>query len=150
MTTALIGVLGALAGTIVGSLLTQRLQRRNLALARLHEARIDAYRTFAATAMEFRKAQMDRWFIENEYRPDSATHNVYAIRSAAWAAYYQIVLLAHDRAIIERAEEARDLVSSLKNATSREQLNTHGEACRDAVGRFANAARHEVAFLGRA
>jgi hypothetical protein len=144
MVTALIGVVGALGGTIVGSLLTQVLQRRNAAHARLHEARLDAYRDFAATVMDFRKALMDRWFIENEGRPHLDGHDVYATRSAVWAAYYQVLLVAGDYDIVRRAQEARDMTSSLKNVTTRADLNDQGDACRAAIGRFADAARQEV------
>lgn len=144
METALIGVVGALAGTIVGSLLTQLLQRRNAAQARLHEARLEAYRSFATAVMDFRKALMDRWFMENEDRPNLHGHDVYATRSAVWAAYYQVVLVAGDENIIQRAQHARELTSSLKNVTSRTDLNDRGDACRDAVGLFADVARQEV------
>src|SRR5687767_2039269 len=96
MWTALIGVVGALSGTIFGSLLTQWLQRRNVAHARLHEARLAAYSNFATAIMEYRKALMDRWFIENEGRPNLDGHDVYETRSAAWAAYFQVALVASD------------------------------------------------------
>ncbi|MDX3458319.1 hypothetical protein PV396_41380 [Streptomyces sp. ME02-8801-2C] len=145
MITTLIGVCGALAGGIVGSLITQLLQRRNAALDRLHEVRIDAYRNYAIAIMEFRKALMDRWFIENEGRPHLTGHAVYETRNAAWSAYFQVALVAGDRAIVARAEEARDLASALKNAADRAELNSQAEACRSAVGRFAELARHEVA-----
>src|SRR5712691_769969 len=150
MNTARIRVLGALAGTIVGSLLTQFLQRRNSTIARLHEARIDAYRTFAVSAMDFRAAQMERWFARSAGNADLVGNQVYSNRSRTWAAYYQIVLLAHQPEVVKRAEEARDLISSLKDATSREELNSLGEACREAVGRFADTARREVAASLRA
>jgi hypothetical protein len=145
MLTALIGVSGALAGGIVGALVTQLLQRRNAALARLHEVRIDAYRDYATAIMEFRKALMDRWFMENEGRPHLSGHAVHETRSTAWSAYYQVVLVAGDRDIVARAEEARDLTSSLKDVADRAELNTHAQACRSAVERFAELARHEVA-----
>jgi hypothetical protein len=147
MVTALIGVVGALAGTIVGSLLTQVLQRRNAAHARLHEARLEAYRGFATAVMDFRKALMDRWFIENEGRPHLDGHDVYATRSAVWAAYYQVLLVAGDDDIVQRAQQARDLTSSLKNVTTRADLNDRGDACRIAVGQFADAARQEVSLV---
>lgn len=60
MTAARVGVIGALVGAIVGALLTQYLQRRNAAYARLHESRIDTYQGFIAETMEIRKALTDR------------------------------------------------------------------------------------------
>ncbi|MFI9813489.1 hypothetical protein [Saccharothrix variisporea] len=148
MTTALIGVMGALVGTIVGSLLTQALQRRNAAYARLHEARLEAYQAFTAAVMNFRKALLDRWFTEHERRSDADSQEVYAMRSAVWAAYYQVMLVAGDPEIVRRAQQARDVASSLKDTTTRAELNERGDACRAAVGEFAVAARHELALIG--
>lgn len=146
MVTVLIGVVGALAGTIVGSLLTQILQRRNMAHARLHEARIEAYGSFAAAMMAYRKTLMDRWFIDNEGRHVDG-HDVYARRSAVWATYYQVQLVASDPAIVQRAQDARDMTSSMKNVTTRAELDDQGDACRTAVERFVDAARHEVSHV---
>jgi hypothetical protein len=147
MVTALIGVVGVLAGAIVGSFLTHALQRRNAAHARLHEARLEAYRNFAAAIMEFRKELMDRWFIENASKSCTDSHDVYAKRSVVWATYFQVLLVAGDRDVIRRADEARDVTSSLKNVTTRAELNSQGEACRAAIGRFVELARHEVGII---
>jgi hypothetical protein len=144
MLAVLIGVVGALSGTIVGSLLTQVLQRRNAAAGRLHEARIDAYGSFAAAVMDYRKALMDRWYINNESRAAPVGHDVYAMRSAVWAAYFQVLLVAGDTAIVRRAEQARDLTTSVKEASTRTELDDRGDVCRVAVGQFAEAARYEV------
>lgn len=144
MLAVLIGVVGALSGTIVGSLLTQFLQRSNAAAGRLHEARIDAYGRFAAAVMDYRRALMDRWFINNEGRAVPAGHDVYGMRSAVWAAYFQVLLVAGDSAIVRRAEQARDLTTSVKEASTREELDVRGEVCRVAVGQFAAEARHEL------
>jgi hypothetical protein len=144
MTAAFIGLTGALAGTIVGAFLTQALQRRNAAYARVHEARVEAYRAFALAAMEYRRALMDRWFVQNEGRPKSETENVYVKRSAVWTAYFQVELVAGDPAIAARAADARDITTLVKNATTREEVETAGEASREAVGRFVNLAKAEV------
>jgi hypothetical protein len=148
MVAVLIGVVGALAGTVVGSLLTQAMQRRNAAHARLHEARIEAYRSFATSVMEYRKALMDRWFIENEGRKVDG-HDAYARRSAVWAAYYQVLLVAGDHAIFQLAQDARDLTNSLRNATTKAELDDQSDVGRAAVERFAYAARHEISPVKR-
>jgi len=101
-------------------------------------------RNFAAAIMEFRKELMDRWFIENEGERRTDSHDVYAKRSVVWATYFQVLLVAGDRDVIRRADEARDVTSSLKNVTTRAELNSQGDACRAAIGRFVELARHEV------
>jgi hypothetical protein len=147
MMPVLIGVGGALAGTIIGSLLTQLLQRRNAASAKVHDARIDAYRTFAAAVMNYRSSLMDRWLNEHEGRCGAEAENVYTLRSAVWAAYFQVVLMAGDPEITARAAKAREITHAMKQATTREQLNAGDVASRDAVGRFADIARHEVSAV---
>ncbi|MDO2379819.1 hypothetical protein V4F30_22235 [Rhodococcus sp. IITD102] len=145
MTTGWVGVIGALMGAIVGALLTQHLQRRNAAHARLHESRIEAYRKFIAAMMEFRKTLTDRWHVESDnpaQEVDSA--QVYAARSAAWAAYYDVELLARDLDLIALALDARDRTAAIKNATDRSGLNTQTDLSRTAIGKFAQAAREEV------
>ncbi|MEU4690791.1 hypothetical protein [Actinoplanes sp. NPDC023714] len=147
MTPVLIGVAGALAGTIIGALITQFLQRRNVASAKVHDARIDAYRTFAAAVMNYRSALMGRWISENEGRPDGEAENVYTLRSAVWAAYFQVALVAGDPAIGASAERAREITHAIKRAKTREELEAGDRASRDAVGQFTAVARHEVSAV---
>lgn len=142
--TVFIGVFGTLAGTIIGALLTQGLQRRNVAHAKVHDARLDAYRTFAAAVMDYRRALIDRWFVENAGRPAAEAADVYGARSAVWAAYFQVVLVAGDRQIVDLAAQARDTTSDLKRVSTRDKIDAAGEDSRVAVGRFTEAARHEV------
>jgi hypothetical protein len=144
MTSAFIGVVGALAGTVLGALLTQGLQRCNAAYAKVHDARLEAYRTFAAAAMNYRRALIDRWFVENAGRPRSEAEDVYAARSALWAAYFQVVLVAADPAVVELAAGARDATRAIKHVTARENIDAAGDESRAAVGRFIDAARREV------
>ncbi|GAA3260694.1 hypothetical protein ACFO1B_56620 [Dactylosporangium siamense] len=142
-----VGVAGALAGTVIGALLTQLLQRRNTASAKVHDARLDAYRTFAAVTMNYRSALMDRWLLEHEGRAGAEAEHVYTLRSEVWAAYFQVVLVAGDREIAARAERAREATHAIKRATSRHELEASDVASREAVGRFADLARHEVSAV---
>jgi hypothetical protein len=144
MTAAFIGVFGALTGTILGALLTQGLQRRNAAFTKVHDARLDAYRTFAAAVMDYRRALIDRWYVDNAGRPLSQTENVYAARSTVWAAYFQVVLVAGDPRIVELAVRARDKTHAVKYANAPDEIDAAGEESRLAVGHFMEVARGEV------
>lgn len=62
MDAATTGVLGDLAGVLLGGFLTHVLDRRNAVSMRLHESRIGAYKLFASCAMDYRRAVMDQWF----------------------------------------------------------------------------------------
>jgi len=147
MRTVLIGVGGALTGTIVGALLTQFLQRRNAAFAKIHEARIDAYRVFAAVVMDYRSSLMDRWLHEHYGRRATEAENVYALRSAVWAAYFQVVLVAGNPQIPVCAAQARESTHALKRAATLDELTAGDRASRTAVGCFADIAHHEVATI---
>jgi hypothetical protein len=144
MMPVLIGVGGALAGTVIGALLTQLMQRRNVASAKVHDARIDAYRTFAAVVMSYRSSLMGRWLNEHTGSSPTEAENVYTLRSAVWAAYFQVVLVAGDSEIVECAAVAREITHAMKRARTREELDAGGVSSRDAVSRFADVARHEV------
>lgn len=147
MTAAWVGVVGALVGAVVGVLLTQYLQRRNTAYARLHESRIDAYQEFIAAMMEFRKALTDRWFTEHANTTGNTVDSaaVYAARSSAWTAYYKVELLAGDDRVVDAAREARDRTAAIKNAPDNTGLNSQADLSRIAVGEFAKLARAQIA-----
>ncbi len=63
-----IGVVGALAGTIVGAVLTQRLQRGTAAYTQLHEERLIGYSAFPAALMEYRRVLTERAFQSSQGR----------------------------------------------------------------------------------
>jgi hypothetical protein len=76
-------------------------------------------------------------------RVDSSA--VYAARSAAWAAYYDVELLAGDDALVAVARDARDRTAAIKNGADRAGVNAQADLSRTAIGRFAEAARAQVA-----
>lgn len=55
MEAAIIGLLGALLGAI----LTYAFNRKNAFETRIHQTRIDAYKTFAEAAMEYCRAEVE-------------------------------------------------------------------------------------------
>jgi hypothetical protein len=137
---AIIGLLGALLGAV----LTFAFNRKNAAEMRLHEARIDAYKTFAEAAMEYRRAVMDEWF--EDHRLDSKTEDddVHRARGSAWSAYYGVRLLTSEKAIGDLAHEALTHITALKKLDSRKDLNEQGERCRAEVEKFVESARADV------
>jgi hypothetical protein len=143
MNGAWVGVFGALAGTAIGAVLTQYLQRRVAAATRLHESRIDAYRGFITATMTLRKALTDRWFARDA-RSTIDNAAVYAARTAAWAAFFDVELLAADDRLVAAAALARDLTADIKGARNRDEVNQRAHASLEAVGRFAGSAREQV------
>lgn len=143
-----IGLIGTLAGVVIGSALTFVFGRRNAISERMHESRIDAYKSFAVAVMELRRALVNRWFVE-QGNPGTTGDDVYPIRSAAWSAYYVVQLVSQKKAITQKAKEALDLISDLKEVPDQASLNSLAEAGRAAVSAFVDAARADIAAKTR-
>ena len=148
MNAAIIGLIGTLAGVLFGSGLTFLFARRNAISGRMHESRIDAYKSFAAAVMELRRALLNRWFVRHG---DDGTppDDVYAIRSTAWSAYYAVQLVSQDKSLAEKAKQALDLIASMKDAPDEESLNERSDHGREALSLFVDAARDDIAAKTR-
>ena len=140
MDAATVGLLGAL----LGALLTYAFDRKNAVDSRLHHTRIEAYRNFAARAMEYRRAVMDKWFEDQGVNPKTDDDDVHRARGAAWSAYYGVRLLTNDRVVGDLAYAVVNNITALKKVDSRDSLNTAGEQSRVDVEKFVEAARAEA------
>lgn len=144
MVAALISVIGSLVGVALGGVLAYLFGKRSQTSLSLHEARIAAFARFSNAAMEYRRTLMDRWFVQHEPGATTDSDSVYASRSAAWAALYEVRLLARADATSRDAQAVIDLASQIKNATDRAELVRLADATRDAVDTFVQTARAEV------
>ena len=140
MDAAVIGLLGALLGAI----LTYAFNRRNAVEARIHEARIDAYKTFAEAAMEYRRTVMDEWFESHRVDTKTEDDDVHRARGSAWSAYYGVRLLTSEQHIGDVAYNCLLHITALKKIESRKSLNEQGESCRAEVENFVESARADV------
>lgn len=140
MDSAAIGLLGV----VLGAVLTQLFNRGNAVAARLHEARIEAYKHFASTLMDYRRATMNQWFEDHGIDPPEASDEAHHARSSAWSAYYGVCLLASDPALKVHARELLDKTTAMRKISQREELNREGERIRDSVERFIDAARKDA------
>ncbi|MGC0236273.1 hypothetical protein ACJJV6_05605 [Arthrobacter nitrophenolicus] len=145
MDAAIIGLLGALLGVI----LTYAFNRKNAFETRLHEARIETYKNFAAAAMEYRRAVMDEWFEGHRVDVRTDDDDVHRARGTAWSAYYGVRLLTSNDQTAERARTALDNITALKKLENRRSLNEQGERCREDVEEFVRAAGEDVRSGGR-
>ncbi len=144
-------------GTIIAAMLAFVFGRVNLRRASDHERseslraeRLATYATFCAAIVEYRRAQLHRWFVSRDLaggveaihadRPEVADE-LRASRAAAWSAYYRLVMITDEQALSERAHEILVLTKGMKNAEDAIELNTLSDGVHEAVGRFALAAR---------
>lgn len=146
MPEALVDASGALLGVIVGALLTYAFTRRAQVAKSLHDTRIAAFARFAVAIMEYRRALMERWFVENGAPATSADgHRVHEARSAAWAAMFEVQLLTADAAVGRLARDAVDRTAAIKDAGDRATLASLGDESRTRVEEFVTAARGDIA-----
>ena len=153
MEATLIGI----SGTIVAALLAFLLGRVNLARAYEHERseslrheRIRTFATFCAAVVEYRRAQLHRWFVGadhgndprtvEERRPDVA-EDVRNCRAAAWSAFYRLLMICDDDALAVQARETLALTKSMKEAKSPQEVSDRSDRVHSAVEAFARAAR---------
>ncbi|TAP43169.1 hypothetical protein [Arthrobacter sp. S39] len=144
MDAATTGLLGGLAGVLLGGFLTYVLDRRNAVSMRLHESRIEAYKLFASCAMDYRRAVMDQWFEDHRLQNLTEDDDVHRARSAAWSAYYGVRLVTGNPQLGTMGRNILDRITELKDVEHREELNRLGEACRDEVDGFVEKARRDV------
>ena len=149
MDAATIGLIGGLAGVLLGAFLTYVLDRRKAVSVRLHESRIEAYKLFATTAMEYRRAVMDQWFEDHKLQERTEDDEVHRARSSAWSAYYGVRLLTGDKRLGESGQRILDRITALKDVANREELNRLGEDCREELDKFVEVARADVEVASR-
>lgn len=144
MTEPWIGVLGTLIGVVVGGMLTFVFTRRNQISKALHESRIASFSKFGAAVMEYRRTLMDRWFSEAGLSASMDNDSVYKARSAAWAALFEVQLVARAESLRDLATAAVDATASIKDAGDRDELAARADDSRRHVNDFIRAARGEV------
>lgn len=110
----------AVAGTLLGSVVTYPFQRLASRQQRLNEERIVAYTAFATAVEAFRYGQAERFFRWQDdpgseaYR--AAYHEGHRLRSVAWQAFYRVQLIADDPQVVQLAGKALELTRDIGQA----------------------------------
>lgn len=150
MPETLIVAAASLLGVVLGGVLTFWFTRRAQVSRALHDSRIAAFARFAAAVMEYRRSLMERWYVENGVQATAtAAGGVYETRSAAWAAMFEVQLLAGKATIGQLAHAAVDATSEIKNADDRAHLTAQADESRRRIEAFVNAARDDIAAGSR-
>lgn len=119
----------------------------------LRRRRIDTYAAFCASVVEYRRAQLHRWFVGHDLsgsgpgiewqRPDVA-EDVRQSRAAAWADFYRVLMICDD-AIIERlGRDAMTVTRSMKQASNVDEVLTISDQVHAAVDAFARGVANSV------
>ncbi|MEU0413569.1 hypothetical protein ABZ307_38060 [Streptomyces griseorubiginosus] len=143
----------AVAGTLLGALLTHLFQRRAVLVADqaardrdLRLERINAYSQYAAAVIDAANAELRRWHYQQ--RPsaefEAARLHLFDRRSAARQAMYRVLLLTSDPRMHRLAEEAFDAARRICDAATHEDSEELTRQCRVAVTTFVDATREEI------
>lgn len=139
-------------GTILTALLAFAFGRVNLSRATQHQreedlrrTRIETYATFCSNIVEYRRAQLHRWFVGQDLggaeaveraRPDVAD-DVRSSRAGAWSAFYLVLMICNDERIASQARETLRLTREMKSAETAKDLDSRSDHVHAAVDEFA-------------
>ncbi|QKG22665.1 hypothetical protein ACTIVE_4306 [Actinomadura verrucosospora] len=145
----------AVAGTLLGSLMTHLFQRRNTERAELltrerqwREERLAAYGAFAGAVVDYRRAQTGRVFGRLE-EPNGTAHlearaESHRLRSAAEHELFRVRLVSDDPELTRCAEQALELTAVVHYADTKEQVRERGGRAEQALDKFITAASVKV------
>jgi hypothetical protein len=144
----------AVLGTLVGSVVTYLLQRRNAEHAersareqRLWQERLQAYSAFAEAAIEYRRTQYDRWHRHEDPSTSAyieARTESYRSKTVARQAMFRVKLLSNDRGLITQAAEIMKITEDLHHASDSKELTARGDHAQQIVDSFISIASEQV------
>ena len=145
----------AIAGVVLGSVLTYLFQARNTRQVQLfardqqvRQERLAAYSEFAGIVTEFRRSENDRWHREQEDPQGelfvTARDESYQLRAKATAAMCRVQLVGGDTTLNQLAERALNATTEIHQATDEEDRARRGNKARLAVQDFLRAASSHV------
>ncbi|MGW7243772.1 hypothetical protein [Streptomyces sp. NPDC054804] len=152
---SVIAALIAIVGTLLGSSVTHVFQRSSSARDRLFMSqqqlradRMAVYSDFAGALTEFRRGQQDRWHRRDEdpygsTYPEARTE-AHRLRGVALHALFRVQLIASARPLIDTAQEAYALTSTLHKAADKTELSVLGTQAREVLEQFVRLASSDV------
>jgi hypothetical protein len=146
-----VAVVGTLLGGCFSFLVQHRTTVRNERFARwrfLQEERTAAYSAYAASLAHCRRGELDRWHRAQE-GPGSAEATAarvesYRLRGVARQELFRVRLVARAPDVVRLGEEALDLVSTIHKAHDEQECHRRGDAARQAVEAFVQAAGKQI------
>jgi len=151
-----VGLVGSLVLAVVAFLFGRMNLNRQNSVQRdedLRRTRLDTYAAFCSGMVEYRRAQLHRWFVGQDVgggpeeverlRPD-VSNEVRRTRAAAWSQLYKVVMICNDSGIEERARSAIALAKTMKTAATPAELDQLSEDVHRAIDEFAHFSGRSV------
>jgi hypothetical protein len=141
---------------VVGFTLGRMNLRAGMSLERnedLRRRRIDTYAAFCASVVEYRRAQLNRWFVGYDLRDSESpvdqersdvAEDVRRSRATAWADFYRVLMICDDETIESLAREAMRVTRSMKQAPSVDEVLAISDQVHAAVDAFARGVANSV------
>jgi hypothetical protein len=107
---------------------------------------VDTYAAFCVSVIEYRRAQLHRWFVGTdlggsaavvEERRPQVAEDVRQCRAAAWGKFYEVLMICNDDQVVQRARHALDLTKQMKTSPDAESLDALSDQVHEAVRDFA-------------
>ena len=151
-----------IAGTVVAALLAFIFGRVNLSSAIDHERsealrhqRLEVFGAFCAAIVQYRRAQLHRWFEGSQDGvpsagkavPPEVDDEVRAARADAWAAYYQMLMLTDDKSFTDDARRVLTLTRAMKDSMTAGEVDRRSDEVHAAVDDFARKCLPQVSSV---
>ncbi|MER5762031.1 hypothetical protein [Streptomyces sp. NPDC002082] len=152
---AVLASLIAVAGTLLGSVVTFAVQRRTSAQAevfarsqQLRQERLTAYSAYAGSVTALKQATVALWFRLREAPDSPETRQAFTecdrLGAATENAQFRVRLLAQDSALVALAASAFDAVAPLRTASTQAELALREQHLHDALNAFMTAATTQI------
>lgn len=145
----------AVAGTLLGAVVTHYFQRRNRAdterferSERLRQERLSAYTTFGGALVNLRRAHMDRWYAVNDRRDGADTealrYETYRLYTTAQEALFRVQLVTEPGELVDLGRAAIEATADLRPNLVHKDFDAARETSRQRIFEFMDAARGYV------
>ncbi|MEV0227216.1 hypothetical protein [Streptomyces sp. NPDC050704] len=141
----------AVAGTLLGSIITFIFQRRSSVQAeafarslQLRQERLTAYSAYAGAVTALKQGIVALWFHQQEDADSPETRRAFTecdqLGAATENARFRVRLLAEDAMLVTLAASAFDAIGPIRRASTRTELTEREQELQDALNAFITAA----------
>ncbi|MFC4517771.1 MULTISPECIES: hypothetical protein [Streptomyces] len=152
---AVLASLIAVAGTLLGSIITFTFQRRSSAQAevfarslQLRQERLTTYSAYAGAVTALKQGTVALWFRLQEDADSPEARHAFTecdrLGAATENAQFRVRLLAEDAMLVALAASAFDAIGPIRSASTRTELAEREQELQDALNAFITAAAIQI------